>query len=250
VTDSEERPRTMTKTSKRWEQFERLVAAIHLALDPNAQVTWDDTINGRQFDVTIRFKKGLYDYLTVIECKDYASAVGVDKVEAFITKARDAGAHQAVMASSSGFQSGAQEVARRHHLALIQLTDSPNIEPVFGAQWGPNVDAMHIERVQLVYADGEKKQLPTSSSALTYYVSKIFVESNSRLKSLDSILSEAVQPLKDVAYDTYCEHVIALPAGARLMAPDDGEYASKEIASVAVFVARTSARTLNGPGPV
>jgi len=237
----------MNKKTKQWEQFERLVTAIHTTLDPNANVTWNDTINGRQFDVTIRFKKGLYDYLTVIECKDYASAVGVDKVEAFITKARDAGAHQAVSASSSGFQSGAYEVANRHRVTLMHLSDSPTIEPAFGAKWGPNVDALHIERVELGYADGEKKALPTSSNALTYYASKIFVESGSRRKSLDSILSEAVQPLRDAPYDRYGEREISLPAGAKLIAPDDGEYPSKAIASVAVRVARTSAKTLTGP---
>lgn len=237
----------MSKKTKPWEQFERLVAAIHTALDPNAKVTWNDTINGRQFDVTIRFKKGLYDYLTVIECKDFESAVGVEKVEAFITKARDAGAHQAVMASSSGFQRGAREVASRHHVTLVHLSDSPTIEPAFGAKWGPNVDAMHVERVELGYADGEKKVLPTSSSALTYYVSKIFVESGSRRKPLESILSEAVQPLKNVQYDSYDECEIPLPAGAKLIAPDDGEYPSKAISRVVVRVARTSAKTLTGP---
>jgi len=52
-------------------------------MDPAAQVKWNDSINGRQFDVTLRFRKGLYDYLTVIECKDYSSSVPVGEVEAF-----------------------------------------------------------------------------------------------------------------------------------------------------------------------
>jgi hypothetical protein len=237
----------MSKKTKQWEQFERLVTAIHTALDPNAKVTWNDTINDRQFDVTIRFKKGLYDYLTVIECKDFASAVGVEKVEAFITKARDAGAHQAVMASSSGFQSGAREVANRHHVTLMHLSDSPTIELAFGAKWGQNVDAIHIERLELAYSNGEKRALPTSSSALTYYVSNIFVESGSHRKPLDSIVSEAVQSLEGAPYDTYGEHQIALPAGAKLITPDDGEYPSKAISNLVVRVAKTSAKTLTGP---
>ena len=65
---------------------------------------------GRQFDVTIRFRKGLYEYLTVVECKDYEKAIPVEKVEAFVTKSADVHAHRAVMASTSGFQEGAQRL--------------------------------------------------------------------------------------------------------------------------------------------
>lgn len=55
---------------RRWRRFERVVAAIHHLETEGAQVAWDDFINGRQFDVTIRFEHGLYKYLSVIECKD------------------------------------------------------------------------------------------------------------------------------------------------------------------------------------
>ncbi len=237
----------MNGKSKQWEQFERLVASIHSAIDPAAHVTWNDTIQGRQFDVTIRFKKGLYDYLTVIECKDYAAPVPVEKVEAFITKARDARANQAVMASSSGFQSGAHEVASRHNVTLVHLSDSPDIELMFGAGWGPNIDAMRIEKVQLCYADGETRLLPTSSGALTYYVSKISVVAGPSKKSLEELISKAVQPLAHSPHDLYSEKTIALPSGSILMTPDDGEYPSKAISRVAVRVARTSAKTICGP---
>jgi hypothetical protein len=35
-------------------------------------------------------KRGLYEYLIVVECKDYATPVPVEKVEAFVTKAAGA----------------------------------------------------------------------------------------------------------------------------------------------------------------
>ena len=91
----------MPSTSDKWKHFERLVTAIHQAADQGAEVRWNETINERQFDVTIRFKKGLYEYLTVVECKNYEKAIPVEKVEAFVTKAAHVRADRAVMASTS-----------------------------------------------------------------------------------------------------------------------------------------------------
>jgi Restriction endonuclease len=109
------------KSEPKWEGFERIVAAIHLAETQGATVTWDEKIEGRQFDVTIRFKVGFYEYLTLIECRDYNKAVQVEKVEAFVTKARHHKANKAIMVSAYGFQSGAKKVARRENIELYSL---------------------------------------------------------------------------------------------------------------------------------
>ena len=109
-------------TNPKWRKFERLVTAIHRALAHGAQVDWDCKINGRQFDVVMRFTVGSYNYLTVIECRDTKTDVPVGDVEAFVTKSRDAKADKAVMVSSSGFQSGAREVADRHGIELFSVS--------------------------------------------------------------------------------------------------------------------------------
>jgi len=101
-----------------WKKFERLVAAIHQAETQGAAVTWNEKINGRQFDVVLRFKAGLHDYLTVVECKEYKGKVSVDKIDAFVTKARDVNASKAVFVSSCGYQSGCIDVATRHGVRL------------------------------------------------------------------------------------------------------------------------------------
>lgn len=106
-----------------WKRFERLVAAIHHAESAGAVVTWNDVLEGRQFDVTVRFKYGLHEYLTVIECKDESSKVSVEKVDAFVTKAQDVNANQAVMVSASGYQSGCEKVATRHGIRLLTLME-------------------------------------------------------------------------------------------------------------------------------
>lgn len=122
---SRKRPKPQRKRRKKpepkWEGFERIVAAIHVAETHGAAVTWNEIIEGRQFDVTIRFKVGFYEYLTLIECRDYKRPIEVEKVEAFITKAKHHKANKAIMVSAYGFQSGAKKVARRENIELYSL---------------------------------------------------------------------------------------------------------------------------------
>lgn len=103
----------MSKEPK-WRRFERLVAVVHATQADGAKVVWNETINGRQFDVTLRFRVAAADYLTVVEARDYAGAIPVGDVEAFVTKARGTSANKAVMVARNGFQSGAQEVAAQN----------------------------------------------------------------------------------------------------------------------------------------
>ncbi len=103
--------------------LERLVAAMQGAYGKDVIARWDEVINGRQFDVALRFKKGPYEYLTLIECKALSRAVSVEKVDAFVTKAKDAGANKLVMVSTGGYQSGAIEVASRHGVMLLTLSE-------------------------------------------------------------------------------------------------------------------------------
>src|SRR5258708_248925 len=108
---------------KKWKKFERLVAAIHVAETSGANVTWNEHINGRQFDVVIRFKFQFYEYLVLIECRDHERSIEAEDVEAFVTKSHDAGANKAIFVSGSGFQSGAKDVAKKHNIELFTLTE-------------------------------------------------------------------------------------------------------------------------------
>ncbi|MGH9877186.1 MAG: hypothetical protein ACRD5H_06070, partial [Nitrososphaerales archaeon] len=73
---------------KKWKKFERLVGAINKTLASGVQVEWNVLIQGRQFDVVMRFIVGAYKYHTVIECRDSINSVPVGDVEAFITKSK------------------------------------------------------------------------------------------------------------------------------------------------------------------
>lgn len=116
-----QRPKNNTRTQPKWETFEKIVAAIHLAEMQGATVTWNEQIEGRQFDVTIRFKVGFYEYLTLIECKDFNIPIPIEKVEAFATKVRHQKADKAIMVSPHGFQKGAKEVAQKERIELYSL---------------------------------------------------------------------------------------------------------------------------------
>lgn len=232
---------------RNWKDFERLVAAIHKLVDQGGDVRWNEKISGRQFDVTIRFKKGLYPYLTVIECRAYKKPVSVDKVEAFVIKSRDAHAHHAVMASTAGFQSGALDAARRHNITLIKVSESDEINlSAIGAHWGPPTDALHIETIELEYADSEVRVLPAQSNALSYYANEILIEQNGSRESLAKFIERHSRQLEG-AQDDYADHVIPITPGAMIVAPDDGEIPLKAVAKIRVRAAVTQAKTLHGP---
>jgi Restriction endonuclease len=234
--------------SEKWKHFERVVAAIHKAADQPADVRWNETINDRQFDVTIRFRRGLYEYLTVIECKDYQTAVPVDKVEAFNTKARDVKAKCVVMASTSGFQSGAQEVALRHDVTLIHVTESAELDPsVFGAKWGDEIDVLSIKTIELEYADGEKFKLREEPNAMTYYVRNIVFQNPSETCTLDAVITKLSTQLERGKLDEYKDNVIDCAPDTQVIAPDYDEIPLKKIAKVHVKTGLAKAKTLTGP---
>lgn len=234
--------------SEKWKHFERLVAAIHRAADQGADVRWNEKIEGRQFDVTIRFKKGLYDYLTVVECKDYATPVPVGDVDAFVNKAKGAHANHAVMASPKGFQSGAQEVAGRDDMTLIHVTESSDIDPaIFGANWGGETDALSMETVELEYTDGTRTKLPQQPNVMTYYCKNIILQTESERRTLDSVLEGLSVWFQRGEFGEYYDNAVDCPPNTLVAAPDDGVVPLKPIARIHVRTALIKAKTLTGP---
>lgn len=224
------------------------MAAIHSAADHGADVRWNELIDGRQFDVTIRFRKGLYEYLTVVECKSYGKPVSVEKVEAFVTKSSDVHAHHAVIASTSGFQKGAQETAHKHSITLVHVTDSSEIDlSVFGAHWVGFTDVLHIDSIELEFTDGEKKQLPQESSAMTYYTSHLFIQCGSEQMVLNDVVHHHLSALPRGEPDSYNDHTIKCPSGAHVLGPDDGEIPQKPLVCIRVRAGLAKAKTLAGP---
>lgn len=175
--------------SLNWKKFERLVAAIHHAESKGGEVRWNDLIGGRQFDVTIRFKYGIYEYLCVVECKDYSSRVPVEKVDAFVTKARDAQANKAVMVSANGYQSGCVEVARRHGIQLLTLSET--LDEDYNRFAKELVPALNIFSVRLVDAtSGEEFELEESGGRLGYLMAHIRFKNSTGVSTPEDLIAD------------------------------------------------------------
>jgi hypothetical protein len=166
-----------------WQTFERLVAGLH-ATDPRATVTWDEDIDGRQFDVTIRFPFLDYTYLTVIECKD--QRVKPEHVDALVTKARDAKANKAIIVSSKTPTRGAKNVAQRHGIdlyTLTQLNDLP--EWVIVQAIRPIIS---ITDITATTADTTTYDFPTRNNELTYALTHSILTSANGRQTADDLI--------------------------------------------------------------
>ena len=174
--------------NKKWKKFERLVAAINKALASGAEVEWNALIQGRQFDVVMRFTVGAYKYLTVIECRDSINSVPVGDVEAFITKSKDVGADKSVMVASKDFQSGALAVAERHNIQLFSLSYVDEIPPdLLFDEFHP---ALQIYNISFQHRQTQKwMALPEDKNLPPYLAKHLKVTSQGKVNTLDQIVT-------------------------------------------------------------
>jgi hypothetical protein len=198
--------------------IEVLTAALQKATISEADVQWNVKIGNRQFDVLAKIQAGMHSMLMAFEVKNKSRRVPVEAMDAFVTKTRDAGINKGVFVSTSGFQSGAIDVAKKHGIDLFLLeilpSDLPGIEkrsahiivsragaqPFNGLEVNVIKHEQHmnvIERLDLVYADGRTLTLPDEPSQMAYYVERTTLSGGRSLG--DAINQAASQP---VALDT------------------------------------------------
>lgn len=115
-----------------WKEYENFVAALQQALLDAENLTTQKNIKTeinkkikdncgivRQFDIYWEYELGGLTYKTVIECKDYASDISVEKIDALIGKTRDIPDLKAVFATKKGYQSGARIKAEQNKIDLL-----------------------------------------------------------------------------------------------------------------------------------
>ncbi|HGF5127239.1 TPA: restriction endonuclease [Vibrio parahaemolyticus] len=73
----------------------------------------------REFDLYWEYELAGVSYKTIIECKDYASKVSVEKIDALIGKIRDIPDLKPVFATKVGYQSGAEAKATNNKIDLL-----------------------------------------------------------------------------------------------------------------------------------
>jgi hypothetical protein len=211
-----------------WKKFERLVAAIHSAETQGATVVWNDTINGRQFDVTLRFKVGLHDYLTVIECKDYKEKIPVEKIDAFVNKARDVNASKAVFVSSNGYQSGCFTVAARHGVKLLTLNEKVDVDVAKIA--AEIVPALNIFSVRFVLKDGNEYPLEGDEDGrLAYLMNNIALSVSGSKITPNAFLNSWRPNIFHLTPETEYEQVLVFPPGTSAAIPYEAEVEPEKI---------------------
>jgi hypothetical protein len=117
---------------------------------------------------------------------------------------------------------------------------------MFGARWAGTTDALHIQRVELEYADGERKPLPEESHAFMYYANRVLIQSEAEQGTLSDLVRHHQPEFLGGEVDAYKDHVIPCPSGTRVIGPDDGEIPLKPLASVHVRAGMTKAHVLTG----
>ncbi|MBK6520024.1 MAG: restriction endonuclease [Polyangiaceae bacterium] len=113
-----------------------------------AQVERDVVLEGRstkhQIDVMFEFVVGPASYRTIIQCKDWGSAVKQEQVLAFVSVLQDVpGQPRGIMVSRSGFQEGARRVADHHGIKLYELRDARDED------WDGLIRTVQIEGILL-----------------------------------------------------------------------------------------------------
>ncbi|MGE6177042.1 restriction endonuclease [Aeromonas salmonicida] len=90
----------------------------NIKIERNKKVI-DNFGNSREFDLYWEYELGGVTYKTIIECKDYASKVTVEKIDALIGKIRDIPDLKPVFATKVGYQSGAEAKAKNNKVDLL-----------------------------------------------------------------------------------------------------------------------------------
>ncbi|HEV2378378.1 MAG TPA: hypothetical protein VG206_01130, partial [Terriglobia bacterium] len=115
------------------------------------------------------------------------------------------------------------------------------------AQWVGTADVLHIQRIELEFTDGEKKLLSEEAHAMTYYVNSILIQFRSEQGTLNELVQYHSPRFLGDATDIFKDHVIACPAGTRVIGPADGEIPLKHLDRVHVRAGTAKAKAVTGP---
>jgi hypothetical protein len=242
------------------EYLERIVAGIQVVSTADAQVSWNEVINGRQFDVVVRFKLGTLRYLILIEVKNRIRKAQVEDIDAFVTKARDQNANKAVFVTAAGFQAGAIEVAKRHGIDLFTVSFD---ESKFRLQQNAtfikirNLNApkdaapeynigepefvVAVEKLTLVYADGTRWNLPCEQSQMNYYCLQTKLSDGRTLQELINAIR-----LPKVQFNQTLEEETQFDPSVQITPPDTYFFPAGEISAAVLKMSGRKARPIRG----
>jgi hypothetical protein len=145
--------------------FEAFVVVVERAMNglPGVEVLHDvkmPTRYGgvRQIDILIKEDRARFIYKTIIECKNTNKKVTVNTVGAFKELIETVGAHQGIIVSAEGFQSGALLSAQEANIHLYQLSQVKELEEHLKKQRFIMYDLKHTSK-EITVRFKEKKDI-------------------------------------------------------------------------------------------
>lgn len=115
---------------KKGKEFEALIAKIYKELSPEATITLNDKIKGRdtggerEIDVSIRSNVAGHDILIVVQAKDHKTPADINIVGEFKSVIQDIGASKGILICSSGFTKRALEYGKNAAIDLCTIHDA------------------------------------------------------------------------------------------------------------------------------
>ncbi len=241
------------------ELLERVVAGIQATTSEKAEVRWNQHINGRQFDVVVRFNVGPHHYLALFEVKDRKRRAEASDIEAFVTKGRDQKANKLIFVTKAGFQQAALAVAERHGVDLFTLTFD---EDAFVPPHPSGILALHkpgtesvprtleisgkiltarFEKIALIYVGGKPFPAPSETSQLGYYMPRTRLDDG---RSLEDIIDSIV--ITSLSEGEVIEREIKIDPPQRITPPDDYFFPPGTLTGVHCTITGRMCYTLSG----
>lgn len=90
-------------------------------LEHNKICTTDD--GHYQLDAFIEFELFGVKYKTIVECKKYNNKIKRSQIQVLYDTIRSTGSHKGIFISTSSYQKGAMDYAKKHGIALMQIVD-------------------------------------------------------------------------------------------------------------------------------
>lgn len=199
---------------------EEFMSQNNIEIERNKKIT-DNCGIDREFDLYWEYEVAGLTYKTVIECKDYASTISVEKIDALIGKTKDIPDLIPVFATKTGYQSGAKTKAKHNKIELLIVREQKD-EDWEDKEGNPLIKQININ-IQI--------SQPNRINSIKVEVDKDWVEKNPHINLEKYIVTPEMQDkvfVEDIDKQTTYSF-LELSDKLKLDSSNSGEYLHEEI---------------------
>lgn len=195
-----------------------MAEAIQLAQREGAIVKWGQKLNGLYFDATVRRTYGSTECLIVVTCIESASPLTKTQISDYLTQSQEAGAHIAILVSSSGFQPEAADGARGSILRLLDkdMSESQSADTLSKA-FRPIllIHQFHFH----TNTDGFNVEIPEEEGLLRLFLEKTIIEGPGIRTTPDGLLEVHTEQIAKLAGGHSQIFKVPFPKGTEIIHP-------------------------------